>query len=560
MSSSPLSRVPLLGFAAAAALALPTAAQTTKLISTGDVLPGLGTVTSVREFDFAENGDWFASVRTDLMAPGSSEAVLVRNGVVVLKPGDAVPGYPAGADFSNATRLALDAAGDYAWVAQVLSANIGVYRGTVPYLVNGDPIAGAGIAPGTVCTGIVDYVFEPGGTLLVSALMTGSDLPGLHDRVIARAAAHGSGFTATSILKGGDSLPGATSAVYRFSTFAQSMSSNATGNVIYGPEFLGGDEGIYLDAEQLALTGQPSPVFGLNWASLANRPVALNDAGDYAFSGRILAPADSNELLVWNGIAVAREGDVLPAIAPHAITAVSGSNLNFGAPIRLTQDGRVLWYASWNDPDTTRDSGLFLDHELVVQEGVTHVGGVPIDEFGGGFGQAEFDISADGTLISVRALLANGEVSAFVLRPAGGLSFIPGCAPNAGSLSADAAPQLGVNFTAFMDDAQADGSLAFLFVSTQLAVAAAPCGIALPGVGEILIDFNAPNPLLTRAGLWPANPFGFPMPTPVAVGMVPNLPALFGKTFYAQGAWLDLSASAAEPVRLTNALALSIGE
>jgi len=548
----------LLTIAALAALASPTAAQTTKLIATGDLVPGLGIVRSVREFKVNAAGDWIAAVHYDAFAPSASEVALVRNGVVVLKPGDAVPGYPPGIPFFVATRLALDAAGEFGWIAHAIESPHGIYRGMVPMLLKGGPIVGDGVAPGTLCTSVADYVFEPGGTMLVSARMNNASFPSPVDHVLARIEPNGSGFTATSILESGDSLPGSFSVVSLLPSAAHTMAVNSSGELLYGVQFFTATlHGIYLDTTPLALTGSPSPVSGTNWEALYNRPVALNDAGDYAYCGFIDAPTPSDYLLVRNGLAVAREGETLPAIAPHQLNAISGSTqLTVAAPIRLTQDGRVLWYGAWNDPDTTRDSGLFLDHELVVQEGVTHVGGVPIDEFAGEFGFAEFDISPDGESIYLRALLANGHVSAFVLRPGGGALAIPGCVPNAGLLSASQPPSLGDTFSAEMDSAQASGALAVLFVSTKPVAAPAPCGLALAGLGEVLIDFVAPNPILTRLG---ASPSG-PVPTSVHIGLVPESPSLFGASVYAQGVWIDLAGAApGEFLRLTNALKLSIG-
>lgn len=552
----PLTR--LLPIAALAALVSPTAAQTTKLIATGDLVPGLGIVRSVREFEVNAAGDWIATVHYDAFAPSAQEVALVRNGVVVLKPGDSVPGYPPGATFAVATGIRLDAAGHFGWIGHSLGSSHGVYRGLVPHLLEGDPIVGTGIAPGTVCTSVADYVFEPGGTMLVNARMNDANFPWPIDHSFARVEPSGTGFTATAILNSGDQLPGTASVVHFLASAPNTMAGNSSGQLIFGAQFFTATiQGIYLDTTPLALTGNASPVAGANWDILFDRPVALNDAGDYAFSGILDAPSASNYLLVRNDVAVAREGETLPAIAPHVLTAISGSTqTTVAAPIRLTQDGRVLWYGAWSDPDTTRNSGLFLDHELVVQEGVTHVGGVPIDEFAGDFGFAEFDVSPDGESIYVRALLANGNVSAFVLRPAGGVQSISGCVTNAGLLSATQPPTLGDPFSAEMSSAQASGAIALLFVSTKPVAAPAPCGLAIPGLGEVLIDFVAPNPILTRLG---ASPSG-PAPTPVHVGPVPDSPALSGASVYAQGVWFDLAGAApGEFLRLTNALKLSIG-
>jgi len=552
-SSKPSHLLPVLG---AAALALPAAAQTTKLISTGDPLPGLGAVTLVRELDVNAAGDWIASVRTDEMT-GINDVALVRNGVVVLKPGDAVPGIP-GAGFTSATRIALDGAGNYGW-REGINTNGGAYVTATPFLLPGDPIAGAGLVPGIVCKGVYDYVFEPGGTLLVNARMTNQSPFGMDSRALVRAAPLGSGVPATTIVKPGDVLPGHSSTVWGFSTEPNTMDSNAAGSVIYGPWFFDNAEGIYLNGVKLALTGEISPSANSLWTSFDEQPVAVNDAGDVVFSGRVTATAggQNQQLIVRNGTAFAREGDFLPAIAPYSLTFLSGSSQVIGAPLRLTQDGRVLWYAAWNDPDVTRDSGLFLDHELIAQEGVTQVGGVAIDEFWNfQMGKAEFDVSPDGKQVYVRALLANGEFSAFILPLEGKVEAIAGCVPNPGALDSLGLPNLGEIVLFSMLGGQSASALPFVFLSTKTAMGTGSCGIAIPGIGEVLIDVTAPNPFAVVKG----SNLLFPVPALAVLGPLPQFPQLLGKTFYAQGLWLDVAnPNPADAIRLTNALALSIG-
>jgi hypothetical protein len=68
---------------------------------------------------------------------------------------------------------------------------------------------------------------------------------------------------------------------------------------------------------------------------------------------------------------VVQEGDALPAIAPFQITSIGTSS-----PVLIDAAGDVVWWGQWNDPDTSRDSGWFRNGELIVQEGVTTVGGV----------------------------------------------------------------------------------------------------------------------------------------------------------------------------------------
>lgn len=555
MRSPPLSRLPLFHVIGAVALTLNAAAQTTKLIATGDIVPGLGTVTMLHEVHVNDIGDWVATVSTDQISPPWHTA-FVRNGEVVLKPGDildAAPIWP----FTGGFIRALDDEGNFAWTSASLGLS-GLWLDAVPYVLKGEPVVGVGVAPGTILENAAALALESSGAMIVTAQLYGT-LTGLYTQAILRATPHGSGVAATPVLVEGAFLPGHPSGIDFFANGEYSITSNAAGNVLYAVRFFDGVDGVYRDADLLALAGGPSPIPGTAWDSgyeLLGRPLALNDAGDYAFSGKLSAPVGTNELLVWNGIPFARSGDVLPTIAPYALTAVSGTWFH-KAPIRLTQDGRVLWYGAWNDADTTRNEGIFLNHELVVQKGVTQIDGALIQDFPLIHGDRYFDISPDGSDLYVRALLADGRTGVFEFALEGDAQGIFGCGPIAGLLSTVSKPHLGETYSVSMQGAQSDAALPFLFVSTKPVAATPPCGLPLPGIGEILIDFTAPNPIAMLKG--PHNGPSTTTPSVVRLGMVPHWPQLLGKTFYAQGAWLDFGASAAERIRLTNALALSIG-
>ena len=86
---------------------------------------------------------------------------------------------------------------------------------------------------------------------------------------------------------------------------------------------------------------------------------------------------------------------------------------------------------------------------------------------------------------------------------------------------------------------------------------ASPCGIDLPGIGEVLVDFAPGKLFALYPGLFPYVPTG---QVPVLGSTLQDDPTLLGLTFYAQGLWIDSAGGApSEPLRLTNALQLSIG-
>jgi hypothetical protein len=163
----------------------------------------------------------------------------------------------------------------------------------------------------------------------------------------------------------------------------------------------------------------------------------------------------------------------------------------------------------------------------------------------------------------------NGDVVAQNLNPDGTLgdatatSTPYGCGGNpAGSLAAGGRAAIGTLLQLHVDNplgTQTPGSLALLILGTQ--PDRSPCGTPIPGygmrgqcaIGESLIDFAAPNALLTR-GPWlgVGAPVTFFLP-------VPFLDGLAGSTVYAQGLMIDLGPQESVAFGLTNALRIEVG-
>ena len=83
-----------------------------------------------------------------------------------------------------------------------------------------------------------------------------------------------------------------------------------------------------------------------------------------------------------------------------------------------------------------------------------------------------------------------------------------------------------------------------------------PCGVALPGVGELLIGVTPPDPVLLVGGgvTWTGAPLAFNQSIPFDV-------ALISVKLYVQSILADLTgvASPSEPFRLTGGLEIQIG-
>lgn len=540
--------------------AVPAAAQAEVLVATGDLLAGLGTVDEIYEVAIDEGGSWLAVVHTDSL-PVSGLAVL-HDGVVVLKYGDPIPGSQPGTTFIAARSVRHDGAGGFDWVAghpaSPLSGASGTYSNLTPVALYGDVVVAAGITPGTTINGVFDQLREPSGSLLVHVTANDVAIPGIVDNMILRMTPLvGGGYSSTVVVKRGDVLPGQTSGIQELSETSHGMATNAAGELAYMPRLQSGPTAVYLDQTLLAQSGLQSPVFGRIWSSLFRMPVALNDAGDFAFGGRLSGDIESDHILIWNGIKMVQEGDGLDSIAPFSLTEL-GIGGSVPGPLRLSDFGAAMWYGAWDDPDPKRNSGLFIDHELVVQEGETWIDGAVVEDLTESTNFAPrpvFDATSDFAQIAFRARLTDGRIGAFRIHPAGSVTTLPGCAPYAGILSSAAPPKVGGGFLIALQGAQADGALGLAFLSLQLAPQ--PCGTPLPGIGDLLISLAPPDLFRIQAGLFPAiggqTFFVFPA--------VPQDPQLFGLTFHAQGLWVDvLGSTPLEPLRLSNGLTVSIGK
>lgn len=138
----------------------------------------------------------------------------------------------------------------------------------------------------------------------------------------------------------------------------------------------------------LAREGEASTIPGRNWVSVFNVPVALNNAGDWAFRGRVSGDSATNSVLVRNNAVVAQEGDTVDSITGPRVLQLGNADAN----IQMDAAGNIVWYAAWNAPkdevcpdntDITSSfaiwEGLYLNDELLIEGGRTVVRDVTID-------------------------------------------------------------------------------------------------------------------------------------------------------------------------------------
>jgi hypothetical protein len=358
-------------------------AQTEILVATGDVIPGLGTVADVYEVVVNDAGQWAASVRA--VGDSHSQVALIRNGVLFLRPGDPLPNSFTGT-YQAARGLILDAQGGLVWQDGAPTAaagpSFGVFRDLEPLTPRGQPANVPGAPAGaTYHDSSAAAVVADGRVWVTCRLQTGPSFQDRDAALVRFDPQPGGGYAPSLELYEGAILPGTTLPLMGFESRDRSLAANSSGELLFAAGDTGFTQpdvdGIFSKTDAIALEDTQAPVFGAQWGSLNECALALNDAGDYA----ILATLDDNRRLVtWNGLPVAIEGDSVPSIAPFAITELDPPSSR--APVlRLSAAGRVLWYGEWSDPDGSRDSGLFLDQELILQEGVGGIGGVALGAF-----------------------------------------------------------------------------------------------------------------------------------------------------------------------------------
>ena len=117
-------------------------------------------------------------------------------------------------------------------------------------------------------------------------------------------------------------------------------------------------------------------------------PVALNNAGDWAFRGRVSGDSSTNSILVRNNVIVAQEGDTVDSVTGPRLLQLGNADAN----ILMDANGNIIWYAAWNAPkaDVCPDNtditssfaiweGLYLNDQLLIEGGRTVVRDVTID-------------------------------------------------------------------------------------------------------------------------------------------------------------------------------------
>ncbi|MCH9647163.1 MAG: hypothetical protein K0U98_02925 [Deltaproteobacteria bacterium] len=407
----------------------------TPLVVEGDTVAGVGNVTSISTFAINNSGDWLVEADTD-NANTDIDNVLLENGSLAFQEGDSLNG-PAGITLGSFDSITLNNSGQSGFnffldgamtgedssVHAYLDTATSLPVGTVLVLQEGGDFPD--LSPMTPLIGIFDVKINDPGQLLVTASVDDPAIPSTVDRALTLWTSDetlGGIVTSELIAAEGDILTGQATALTDFGTGPHETAINGSGDVLFAVDIPGADA-IYLwdgAFTEIAQEGDPSPIAGRNWATLTSSTLDLNAAGDHVYRGSLDGDSTTNSVIIHNGAKLIQEGDSLPAIGGTFLFTSFGSG-----PVEISDSGDVLWFGDWDDPDTTVDSGLFLNDVLIVQEGVTEVTGLGIIDTVRGIVDG-YHMSDDGLNIVFEAVLDSGDEGAFLLQLTSNTIFADG--------------------------------------------------------------------------------------------------------------------------------------
>jgi hypothetical protein len=413
-----LRHLPVLAAALLFVAVAPARAQApiAKLIAEGDPLAGVGNVTSILNLTINDSGQWIVEVDTD-NANTDIDGALVKTGALYLQEGQALAA-PAGALIDSFDTVNLSPTGHSGWNFFLdgttgTGDDTGIFFDDILVLQEGTLSSSPSFSAGTPYIGFFECKINSANQILVVASVDDPAIATTVDRALVIMQVDGLGtlLSETVFAKEGDQLAGQVDLVSDFGTGPHNFDFNESGDILFVADLNGlttTDGVVYLNNTLLAQEGSPSPVAGRNWLTLSSSTrMSLNDSGDWVHTGTLAGGTADDLVIIKNGALFRQEGEMLAAISPFALTG-------FGSgPVEIDAVGNVLWFGDWDDPDTTKDTGLFLNDTLLVQEGVTMIGGVVVQSLSGV--TDGYKLSPSGRYVVFEATLQNGVNGAFMI-------------------------------------------------------------------------------------------------------------------------------------------------
>lgn len=295
------------------------------------------------------------------------------------------------------------------------SDDSGVYFNDQLVIQEGTFSISTSFSPSTPYIGWFETRINDQDQIMMMASIDDSAIASTVDRAIVVVGDPSGTFTETVIAKEGDELITGR-LVADFSTGPHAMAFRNNSRVLAIAD-LDGDTAtdgaiIHYDGSTLhvlAQEGSPSAVAGRNWGTLIGVPLDVNNTGDWVMRGDLDGAATDDSVIVRNGTdVIAQEGSPVPA----AVGAFNFTNFGTGA-VAINDNGDVIYFATWNDPDTTRNQGIFVNDELIVQKGVTIVDGQTLSTMSAV--ESNFSASPNGRYIVFEGTLTDARDGAFLV-------------------------------------------------------------------------------------------------------------------------------------------------
>lgn len=548
-------RLSILAPVAATLLASPVLSQTWVILPLaveGDVQADGSLLTSVRDIVVSGDLDWRAVIGTDHVDNDLDRLVIGPAGLVQQE--NQALAFPAGTVIDDFLGMDMDGAGNLLQRVNLDGPNIpGSFDGALllngqVILQEGDPCNAPQLGPGSFYRTLRSVSFANNGKILISASIDDSAIPGNTEDAMLLVTIDSNGSIVAEealAVEGHGPTSGPTTDVYYT---AQSTDVNGIGQHIFSSQvdFLlaGIRDVIQVGPLTVATEGFASTQPGRFWLDISGEPVTINNNGSYAFWGEITGAPASAELIVKDGVKFKQLNDPMPGMPGLVITDFRSGTMD------LADDGSLLWYAEWDSGDLSKDSGLLVNDQLIVQEGVTMVGGLVIDTLASATNS--YFITDNGNSVVFEANLSGGINGVFVAtKVQGSTSFVPGCNPSGGlMLASSGTPSIGSSMTLNFQQAQSSPAGVYFVIAPTSGVDASNCGLTLPGFGEVLVGLT-PLPEVLPIGVFTGAPLPLVLP-------IPSDPSLIGISIFSQGMFID-PANLSEQVRLTNGLKFTIG-
>lgn len=391
----------------------------------GEFITNIGDVIRIDNIAINNNGLYHVHVMTNYFSTLERELLLAPGLAIVHRQNDPLRS-PPNARLGEFNTIALNNLGQTAYRFRIREAgggltDYGIYAaltGPAPLLVSRVNDPAPGYALGSIIKSYTDLRLDDSGRMLVSLVADDPTVPSTIDRAIYRFTTDAAlgGLAAVDVLAvEGMMLPGQTQSVQDLGNLANQIAMSAAGHCVFIADLNGDlntDNVIYRwfngQYTIIAQEGGPSPIAGRTWLNLATSPVAVNSSGDVAWLGVLSGATLSDNMIARNNQKIIQEGDAPPGITGSFVLNSFGTG-----GIDIDDAGNVLWYGDWNDPNTDIDTGLFLNHTLLVQEGVTVIDGRIVDNIRGV--ENGYRFSDNGRYIIFEAILVDGTEGAFII-------------------------------------------------------------------------------------------------------------------------------------------------